>query len=248
VADLEVSHDGPVEHWTLTRPARRNALGVELVAALMAAAAGARSRRSRVVVLRGDGPVFCAGSDLKELRELDVDGQMAHEAHWPELRFAISDLPQVTVAAIHGAALGGGLVLASFADVIVAEADAVLGLPEVSLGWLPPGGIEALVALAGARQVRELMLTGRRLTGGEAASIGIVHRAPAAGTLATEVDALAADLARLPSVGVAAVKRYWRRRGQPGRQAEADLDALAHELYGECLRAAAGSPVDLRSA
>ena len=232
---LEIRIDGPVERWTLDRPDRRNALGVDLVDRLLAAAAAARSRETRVVVLAGAGPVFCAGSDLKELRELDVDGQIAHEAHWPRLHAAIAGLPQISVAAVHGAALGGGLFLASFADLVVVEADATLGLPEVALGWIPPGGLEALIALAGPARARELVLTSRRLDGAEAAAAGIVHRAVPPGTLAAEIEALAAELARLPPAGVAAVKRYWRERGDAG---SAELDALAHRLYGECLRAA----------
>ena len=191
-----------------------------------------------MVVLAGAGPVFCAGSDLKELRELDVDGQIAHEAHWPRLHAAIAELPQISVAAVHGAALGGGLFLASFADLVVVEEEAALGLPEVALGWIPPGGLEALIALAGPARARELILTGRRIDGAEAAAAGIVHRAVRAGTLVAEVDALAAELARLPPAGVAAVKRYWRERGDAG---SAELDALAHRLYGECLRAAPGA-------
>jgi enoyl-CoA hydratase/carnithine racemase len=230
---LAVTRDGRIERWRLARPARRNAIGVELVAQLLAAAAEVGDD-CRIVVLSGEGPGFCAGSDLTEIAALDHAGVVRHEAHWAELSHALRTLDQIVVAGIHGHALGGGLALAALADLRVAERSAVLAMPEVTLGWLPPGGLEELIELIGAGRARELVLTGRRIDGDEGARLGLIDRVAADGALEDALGELCMQLLQAPGAGAVAVKRYWRQRAAltPGERQAAQLelfsDGVAH--------------------
>jgi enoyl-CoA hydratase/carnithine racemase len=174
---------------TLARPDRRNALDRPTLAELGRigselgndAAVGA-------VVLTGTGDqAFCAGADLKERAGMSDDevramlGQYRTELAW------LSSSPFPVVAALNGAALGGGLELALACDLRVAAAHAVLGLPETSLGIIPAaGGTQRLPRLVGLAKAMELVLLGTRLTAAEALALGIVNRVAAAGTSVLE--------------------------------------------------------------
>ena len=140
--ELRVERKGAVEVWTIDGEARRNSISVAMLGELnghLSRAAG--DRALRCVVLTGAGEkAFCAGADLKERARMS-DAQV-HAFH-SDLRRALRSLetaPQPIVAAINGAALGGGLEMALACDVRIAAAGAQLGLPEVSLGIIPGGG------------------------------------------------------------------------------------------------------------
>jgi methylglutaconyl-CoA hydratase len=168
-----------VEVWTLDREAVRNALDRAVVRAI-----GEACRRVdadpdvRGVILTGRGDkAFCAGADLKERRnmsEADVRDFLA--LYRTEFRF-LDRLSKPVVAAINGAALGGGLELALTCDFRVAAPHAELGLTEVSLGIIPgAGGTQRLTRIVGAHVAKELLLTSRRLGAGEAHRLSLVHR------------------------------------------------------------------------
>jgi enoyl-CoA hydratase/carnithine racemase len=210
---LRVAADGPIRRWTLARPERRNALSQALVDALLdAAREAAADDACRAVVLDGDPPVFCAGSDVRELAEIDRTAVIEHERRWPRLRDALRDLDVPVVVAIRGAALGGGLFLALYADWRVAADDAVLAAPEVALGWLPPGGIEELVEAVGVHRARELVLSARRVDARTALASGLVDEIAAPDRLDAAALAAAQRLAAGPPGAVASVKRYFRER------------------------------------
>lgn len=233
MSGLLVSIDGPIHRWTLDRPERRNALGTELMADLIAAAAAARHPACRLVVLDATPPAFCAGSDLKEIARMpSVDAIVAHERHWRLLSLALRSLDRPVLAVIRGPAIGGGLFLATFADHRIAAREAIFGAPEVTLGWLPPGGLEELIELVGVGRARELVLTGRRIDGDRAHAIGLVDEAvPLAGLDAAVASAERRFLA-LPAGAVADVKRYlrmrpgWTREQRDREQLEAFTAAL----------------------
>jgi enoyl-CoA hydratase/carnithine racemase len=136
------------------------------------------------VVLTASGDqAFCAGADLKERAGMSDDevramlGQYRTELAW------LSSSPFPVVAALNGAALGGGLELALACDLRVAAAHAVLGLPETSLGIIPAaGGTQRLPRLVGLAKATELVLLGTRLTAAEALTLGLVNRVTLAGT------------------------------------------------------------------
>lgn len=168
----------------LERPAAKNALGRQLLEAFRAALDALRSDRSaRVVLLHSLVPgVFCAGADLKERATMT---QPEVERFVKGLRAAftaLEDLPLPTIAALEGAALGGGLELALACDLRVAGSEARLGLPETGLAIIPgAGGTQRLPRLIGRSKAKELIFTGRRLNGEEAAEFGLVDHAVAPG-------------------------------------------------------------------
>jgi methylglutaconyl-CoA hydratase len=133
--------------------------------------------KARVVVLRSTvDKVFCAGADLKERAAMD-QREVAAFVHGLRSGFsALENLPMPTIAAIEGAALGGGLEMALACDLRVAGPKALLGLPETGLAIIPgAGGTQRLPRLIGAARAKELIFTARRLTPQQALSLGLVE-------------------------------------------------------------------------
>ncbi|NIP60402.1 MAG: enoyl-CoA hydratase/isomerase family protein, partial [Gemmatimonadetes bacterium] len=126
---------------TLNRPEKRNALNAALVAALKEAMERTGDDDdARVVVIRGAGKDFCSGADLAELEKIagmGPEASLADAAEMGELFVAMRRHPNPLVAAVHGRALAGGCGLATACDVLLARDDAVLGYPEVHLGFVP---------------------------------------------------------------------------------------------------------------
>ena len=138
---------------------------------------------------------FCVGADLKERASFTDADLLAQRPVFRAAFGGVLDLPQPVVAAVHGFALGGGTEIALSADLVVAADDAVLGLPEVSVGLVPGGGGTQLVLRRlGAARAADLVLTGRRVPASEAHALGLVDRL-VAGSRA-EVGAAALELAQ----------------------------------------------------
>jgi enoyl-CoA hydratase/carnithine racemase len=211
VTELLVENIGEVAVLTIDRPHRRNAIGVALVEALFAEFTRLdRDPSVHAIMLTGRAPGFCAGSDLKELANVDLAGMCAHEAHTAALARSIALLEKPVVAAVDGFALGGGFVLAISCDVVVTAPAARWHLPEVTIGWIPPWGLQALVARVGP-------VAARRLTWGAEAFDGVeAHRLGIADYLAGPNESLldaglarAQALAALPPPAVASVKHFF---------------------------------------
>lgn len=208
--EVRVERKGAVEVWTIDGEARRNSISVAMLGELnghLSRAAG--DRALRCVVLTGAGDkAFCAGADLKERARMS-DAQV-HAFH-ADLRRALRSLetaPQPIVAAINGAALGGGLEMALACDVRLAVAGAQLGLPEVSLGIIPGGGgTQRLARLIGVARAKDLVLTARRIGAEEAAAMGLVARVAPAGRLAEEALGVAEQIARNAPISLRQAKR-----------------------------------------
>jgi methylglutaconyl-CoA hydratase len=193
----------------LQRPARRNALGKALVAALgEAVAALSVDATARAVVITGAGEAFCAGADLKERAQMPQAEVDAFVGALRGLMDAVAALPQPTVAAINGAALGGGCELALACDLRVMAEGAQIGLPEVQLGIIPgAGGTQRLARLLGPARAKALIFTARRLTAEEAAREGLVHAASPPGGLAEAVEALIEPILRAAPIALTQAKR-----------------------------------------
>jgi enoyl-CoA hydratase/carnithine racemase len=235
MAELAIERKGAVEIWTILGEARRNSLTVALVRELGArlAAAGA-DRTLRAVVLTGQGDrAFCAGADLKERARMAPDEVHGFHAALKGALLAIERSPQVFVAALNGAALGGGLELALACDLRVAAERAEVGLPEVSLGIIPGGGGTArLPRMIGVARAKDLILTGRRVGAGEALAMGLVARIAPAGRLAAEALALAEQVARNAPRSL----RQAKRAVDDGFHLPLEEAlALENRLYQDCL-------------
>lgn len=196
MTELRIQHleggDRGIVLLGLCRPEAKNALGRQLLGELEAAlAALAEAPAARVVVLHSLVPgAFCAGADLKERAGMTAEQAEAFVDRLRNAFTALAALALPTVAAIEGAALGGGLELALACDLRVAGAEARLGLPETSLAIIPgAGGTQRLPRLVGPARAKDLVFTGRRIGAAEALGMGLVDRLAEAGQgLATALD------------------------------------------------------------
>jgi enoyl-CoA hydratase/carnithine racemase len=204
---VTLTQDGAVARLTLERPEARNALSRAMADALEETHARlARADDARAVVVAGRGRSFCAGADISEMPTLSPDEAEALAARWQRIMDGFAALPQVTIAAVQGHALGGGLMLAIAQDLRVAEASARFGLPEVTLGFNPGYGIARLLDIAGGAHGRDLMLTARVVDAAEAFRMGLVTRVVPDGALGAAADEMAREVARSPRGGLAASK------------------------------------------
>lgn len=226
--------DGPVAVLTISRPERRNALGDALVAELKARfhALDADSGVG-VLVLTGVAPGFCAGSDLKELGTMDLQGMCEHEARTAVFCRGLAQLSKPVVAAVEGFALGGGFVLAASCDVVVSSRSARWSLPEVEIGWIPPWGLETLANRVGVSRARLLTWGGRVLDGAEAHRLGVADYLAEDGKALDFAVDVARSLAKLPREAVASTKLYFATKC--GRDGEGG-DLLASQLFRENCR------------
>ncbi|OQR93306.1 enoyl-CoA hydratase/isomerase family [Thraustotheca clavata] len=165
---------------TMTRPAARNALGKQMMKEMRAAMDSMRFDTSvRVVVVQSTVPrVFCAGADLKERMAMTPE-EVAATVYGLRSAFTeLEQLPMPTIAAIEGAALGGGLEMALACDFRIAGAKALLGTPETGLAILPgAGGTQRLPRLIGLSKAKELIFTSRKIDSITAERIGLVDYA-----------------------------------------------------------------------
>jgi enoyl-CoA hydratase len=185
---------------TLNRPKKLNALHSSVIADMAAKLKELRRERARAVVVVGKGAVFCAGADIDELSEHpDPQSFSDYLAEMLELFSALATYPFLTIAGIHGAALGGGLELALACDLRVMTSEASLGLPEIALGALPGGGgIARSLQLLPAGVARELVLLGRRLDAERALQLGLITAICEPDTLLATCTGIAKEV---PTVG-----------------------------------------------
>lgn len=162
----------------------------------------------RAVVFYGGERNFAAGADIKEMVDWDRDTAW-EQAPGLHVDFdAVADMPQPTIAAVTGYALGGGCELALCCDLRIAGDTAVLGQPEILLGIIPgAGGTQRLTRLVGASRAKELILTGRHVQAAEAMAIGLVNQVVAADRVFERAMELASALAAGPRHAMAAAKR-----------------------------------------
>ncbi|MEY2634950.1 MAG: hypothetical protein RIS75_890 [Actinomycetota bacterium] len=193
---------------TLTRPPM-NVLNFAVQAELAEMCTGlATNPDVRVVVFTGGDEVFAAGADVNEFVDL-TEADMAVQVQTLQANLsALSQLPQPTIAAVSGYALGGGCEVALACDIRIASSTAVFGLPEVLLGIMPgAGGTARLTHLVGPARAKEIMWTGRFVKADEALTMGLVTSVVAPDELLAAANKLAVTLAKRPALAVQAIKR-----------------------------------------
>ena len=204
---IEVDDTDPfVTAVALNRPDKRNALSIALLEQLHAAvlAASADVNR-RVLILRGNGPSFCAGLDLSEAADRANSDRSARAL--ADVYQAICRSPLVTIAAVHGAVMGGGIGLMAASDLALAADDTRIAFPEVHRGL-----VAALVTVLVHRQVsdrplRELVLLGQPISATQAMSIGLVNRVAPADRLRAETLDIARQVVKGAPGAIARTKR-----------------------------------------
>lgn len=205
---------------TLDRPEAANALNTAL-AGDIASCFNGLAANVRAVVLTGAGKAFCAGADLKERNGMNEQQWETQHAALRSARDAILHCHVPVIAAVNGAAFGGGLELALACDFIYAAADAKMGFTEATLGIMPGmGGVDALARAAGERRALELLYTGRAFTAEEAQEWGIANAVYAPEQLIKEALATAMKIVEAAPLAVKAIKRSAREtRHLPANQA-----------------------------
>jgi enoyl-CoA hydratase/carnithine racemase len=196
VPELVELQRGRVAVLTLNRPERRNALSVEMLVALQEALAEiATHDEARCILLRGAGAHFCAGADFSDVASGAAEGARYGGGFEAMLR-AIEEHRLPVVCQVQGAALGAGCQLLAAADLSVASNDARIGIPSPKIGiLLDLEKIQRMIAHVGAPRVREMLLTGRALSGTEAAAWGLVTKAVDGAALGPAAEALAEEVA-----------------------------------------------------
>jgi enoyl-CoA hydratase/carnithine racemase len=226
---LEERADG-VLRLTLNRPEARNALSIGLMTALLEALGRAgKDPQTRVVVIAGAGPGFCAGHDLREIRE-DQRRETYERifALCSELMLAIVRLPKPVIAEIHGVATAAGCQLVATCDLAVAAEDARFATPGVNIGLFCSTPMVALTRAVGRKAAMEMLLTGELVDAASARALGIINRVVPRSRLRQAVDGLARQIAGKSALTVAIGKEAFYR------QAELDL-AAAYRYAAEVM-------------
>jgi methylglutaconyl-CoA hydratase len=208
VSTVNVEREGRIAWLTLDRPEAANALSRGLVADLRAALAALRADPPVLVVTGAGEKAFCAGADLKERRAMSLDETRAFLADLNALMDELAAYPQPVIAALQGAAYGGGLELALACDLRLGAEGIEVGLPEVRLGIIPgAGGTQRLARACGLAVAKELILTGRRIDAARAQALGLLSAVVPAAGLRAEAQRWAADIAAAGPLAVAQAKR-----------------------------------------
>lgn len=163
---------------SINREDKLNALNEEVLDELFHFFTHVNAQETRGVILTGSGEkAFIAGADIGGMSEMNMEDGLKFSQRGQEVSLAIEKAPMPVIAAVNGFALGGGLEMALSCDFILASENAVLGLPEVSLGLIPGfGGTQRLSKIIGRNKAKELIYTGRKILVDEAHHLGLVLR------------------------------------------------------------------------
>jgi len=217
---LERHREGPIDVLTLNRPEVGNALSPELLADLGAALAAAEADGDvRAIVLTGAGErIFCAGMDLKAFGQSGSGAPAPSDEAAAAMQRALfaGEYPKPVIAAVNGAAVGGGLELVLGSDLVVAAAHARFGLPEVKRGLFPAGGGTLIATRIPLALALEIGMTGDLIGAERAADVGLVNRVVDGSALMDAALELAGRVGANGPIGVQLTKRLMRSSVQRG--------------------------------
>ena len=171
--NLEIA--GNIGILTINRPAKLNALNIQVHQELKACLIELQKSSLKGLILTGEGEkAFIAGADIAEMKPMTNGEAKAFSELGQQVTLLLENMPFPTIAAVNGFALGGGFEMALACDFIFATSNAVFGLPEVKLGLIPGfGGTQRLARVVGERRAKEIMFSGRNVKIEEAKSLGI---------------------------------------------------------------------------
>jgi enoyl-CoA hydratase/carnithine racemase len=196
--DITVSDDELVVWATIDRPEERNALNENVIQGLQGVLAAADDGPARVVVIRGTGGTFCSGGDLKSMASSIGQGSQAYREGFAGLSNLMERMVEtgaLTVAAVEGYCLAGGMGLAGACDMILATEDATFGTPEVDIGLFPAQALVPIMRTVTEKRGLKLLFTGEHIDAEEAHDIGFTTDVVPAEDFETELDGLVDDLA-----------------------------------------------------
>jgi len=219
------SADG-IANLTLNRPDKRNALSLDVMLELLAALEAIGSNRAvRVVVLRGIGPAFSAGHDLREMLDRSVTAYRETFDTCVKLMEKLQSIPQPVIAEIAGIATAAGTQLVATCDLAVASLDATFATPGVKIGLFCTTPMVALTRAIGRKRAMEMLLTGEFIDAPTAAAWGLINRAVPLAELSATVDALAKKICHASSFVVGL--------GKAAFYAQIDLDQQKAYAYAK---------------
>ena len=243
---VELSLNGPVTRITLRGEKGLQILSAETRRRLLETVGQVAMTNCSVVVFAAEGRTFIAGASIDELRSLDEAGALRDSRAGQQLMSAIEDLPQTTIAAIHGACAGGGTELVLGCDLRFAADSMKIGLPETSIGVLPGwGGTVRATHLLGVAVARRLILTGELIASDEALRLGLVDAVFPAAKFGDEVEARIAQILTRGPQARRRVKHLLRQHAADGINLASQYDAEAR-AFAECYRT--GEPLEGMSA
>jgi len=213
---------------TMNRPAQRNAMNSAMLDRLTKGFDDLDARKDvRVIVVRGAGPAFCAGMDLKEMEARG--GAADPESDVVEVLQRVERSRHPTIAMVHGDAIAGGCELALHCDLRVMAASARIGMPLARIGLIVPFPLgRKLVEIIGPAHTRHLLFTGRLIDGRRAYEIGMVHQIAAAADVEAAALSLARAIADNAPLSLAGMKQVVQRAVSARPAVDhADLDAGA---------------------
>lgn len=242
----------PAAVLTLARADKRNALSRALIADLGAAVRrAADDPAARCVVITGEGPAFCAGMDLEELRSTvtaDAETIWADAQRLAELFDRIYALPKPTIAAVNGAAVAGGAGLVTVCDLAVAVPGAKFGYPEVRRGLVAAMVLPHLLRHVGERAARHLLLTGEPIDAAEAARVGLINKVVDESSLMDAALGLARSCAEGGPRALGTTKELLKRFSQQALSVEEGAKASAAPRLGDECREGLAAFFDKRPA
>lgn len=233
LAKIEYEVTEHLGYVTINRPEVLNCFDYETLVALGETVDAIHTDRNvRVVIFTGTGEkAFSAGADLKERKTLTEAQVRRNVKKIRDVFSLIAALPQPTIAAINGYALGGGFELALACDFRIAVSDTKMGLTETSWGIIPgAGGTQRLPRLIGESKAMELILTAKRVTSEEALSLGILHSVVDRGHLMDAAEELATQLMKNAPIAVQQAKFAIKKGLNTNLDIGLDIEAKAYEI------------------
>jgi len=207
--EIRVEREGEIAVITMNRPQKRNALSLHVMRELDAVLASLwQDRDARVIILRGEGPAFCAGHDLRELTDRDTSAYRAIFDACVDLMTRIATIPQPVIAEVAKVATAAGCQLVAACDLAVASTEATFATPGVRIGLFCSTPMVPLTRAIGRKRAMEMLLTGDAIDAQTALSWGLINHVVAPDRLHEETLALARKIAsssaRIVAIGKAA--------------------------------------------
>ena len=223
---LKLEYEGPIATITLNRPEKRNAISPRMIDDLLEALGELETSAARIGVLTGAGKAFSAGMDLEALRTISSQSHaknLEDSRRMAQLFRRLWGFPKVLIAAVNGAALAGGCALATLPDFTLAAPEATLGYTEVRIGFVPAIVSVFLRRRVGEAITRDLILTGRIFSAGEAQRLGLVNEVVDAASLMGRARELANTLLANSPASLLASKKLLIECEEPGIDREISL-------------------------
>lgn len=226
--------DGPLATVTLARPEAKNAMTWDMYDALVAACEAVDQSDARVLIIRGSGGAFSAGTDIAQFADLTTgEAGVAYERRIGAVIDRLERVTKVTIASIAGPAVGGGCALALACDMRLCADTARFGVPVArTLGnCLSVANLARLVDLIGVGRTTDMMITGRLVAADQALEWGLATRVSPVGELDADTHALASDLATRATSTITATKQVLHRLRAARRPPEGACDDLIAACY-----------------